>query len=102
MKKKNFLWTKIIIKIKTRDKKKFTKKFHGGQFSGRQFSFGAIFRPGVQFSRGQFSGGAFFLEPKFSLVIHMLVDFLMCLFLLRNKTQCFPMYTNPCLTFIFV
>ena len=28
----------IHIKIKTRDKKKFTKKFHGGQFSGGHFS----------------------------------------------------------------
>ena len=33
--KRFFLWTKILIKIKTRDEKKFTKKFHGGgQFSG--------------------------------------------------------------------
>ena len=29
-----FLRTKILIKIKIRCKKKFTKKFHGGQFSG--------------------------------------------------------------------
>ena len=37
-----FLWTKFLIKIKTRDKK-LTKKSHGG---------------------GQFSLGAFFLEPQ--------------------------------------
>ena len=36
--------TKILIKIKIRDQKKFTKQFPGGE--------GAIFR------------GAFFLEPK--------------------------------------
>ena len=64
-----FLWTKILIKIETRDKKKFTKKIHwkggGGSFSGGQFS-------GGQFSRVQFSGaffrraffpGKFFVEP---------------------------------------
>ena len=38
-----FLWTKFLIKIKTRDKK-LTKKSHGGG--------------------GQFSLGAFFLEPQ--------------------------------------
>ena len=36
-----FLWLKILMKIKTRDKKKFTKKFHeeggGGQFFGGHF-----------------------------------------------------------------
>ena len=30
-----------------------------------------------------------------SLVIHMLVDFIMCLNLLRNRTHVFPMFTNP-------
>ena len=38
-----FLWTKILMKIKIRDKKKFAKKFHGGQFSGGQFSLGENF-----------------------------------------------------------
>ena len=47
-----FLRTKIIIKMK-----KFTKNFHGGQFSGRV---GGNF-PGVIFQ------GAFFLEPFFGL-----------------------------------
>ena len=57
----NFLRTKTLIKIKIRDKKKFTKKFHGegggggGQFSCGQFSW-------EQFSRGIFPG-TFFLEP---------------------------------------
>ena len=48
-----FLCTKIIIKIKTRYKKKSAKKFYGG---------GAIFRwviSWVQFSGGQFSWGDF-------------------------------------------
>ena len=35
-----FLRTKILIKIKLRDKKKFTRKFDGEQFSGWQFSRG--------------------------------------------------------------
>ena len=41
-----FLWTKILIKIETRDKKKFTKKIHwkGG---GGQFFWGAIFRGSI-------------------------------------------------------
>ena len=39
-----FLRTKILIKVKLRDKKKFTRKFDGEQFSGWQFSLGAIFR----------------------------------------------------------
>ena len=30
--------TKILIKIKIRDKKKFTKQFPGGQYSGGHFS----------------------------------------------------------------
>ena len=64
-----FLWAKIVIKIKTRDKKKFTKKIHGGgggqfskgqfsggHFSGGQFSLGTIFREAI-------FRGAFFLEP---------------------------------------
>ena len=63
-----FLWMKILIKIKTRDKKKFTKKFHGGQFSGGQFSLGGIFRG--QFSRGIFSGGIF---PKLKIILHGII-----------------------------
>ena len=43
-------------KNKTRDKKKFTKNFHGGQLSGGEFSLGVIFP-------GAFFRGAFFLEP---------------------------------------
>ena len=54
---------KILIKIKTRDKKKFTKQFHRGQFSVGQFS-------GGQFSVGQFSGwqysGGHFSQNTFS------------------------------------
>ena len=50
-----FLRTKILIKIKIRYKKKFTKKFHGGQFSGERFFCGAFFP------------GAFFLEPFWQL-----------------------------------
>ena len=38
---------------------------------------------------------------KFSLVIRMLVDFIMCLVLLRSRTRGFPMFTNPCITFVF-
>ena len=38
---------------------------------------------------------------KFSLVIHMLVDFIMCLVLLRNGTHGISMFTNPCTTFAF-
>ena len=49
--------TKTLIKIKIRDKKKFTQKFHGeGQFSGGNF-------PGGQFTGGPLFQGAFFLEP---------------------------------------
>ena len=55
----------IFIKIKTRDKKKFTKKFHGGgrgnfpggNFPGRQFSGGNFHWE--QFSGGHFSGAIF-------------------------------------------
>ena len=32
---------------------------------------------------------------KLSLVIHMLVDFIMCLNLLTNRTHVFPLFTNP-------
>ena len=46
MNENRFLWTKILIKIKTRDKKMFTKKFHegGGEGGGGgwQFSWGKI------------------------------------------------------------
>ena len=60
-----FLWTKILIKIETRDKKKFTKKIHwkgggavflGGNFPGVN-SLGCNF-PG-HFSGGHFSRGNF-------------------------------------------
>ena len=34
---------------------------------------------------------------KFSHIIHMLVGFIMCLVLLRNRTDGFPMFTNPCI-----
>ena len=34
--------TRILIKIKIRDKKKFTKQFPGGQYAGGKFS-GGIF-----------------------------------------------------------
>ena len=34
MNENRFLWTKILIKIKTRDKKMFTKKFHEGGGEG--------------------------------------------------------------------
>ena len=46
---------KIIIKIKTRDKKNLTKKIHGGEgkISGGNFFWGAIF------SRSFFLGGVF-------------------------------------------
>ena len=57
-----FLWMKILIKIKTRDKKKFTKKFHGGNFPGGNFPWWQFFLWGMfrgQFSRGIFSGGIF-------------------------------------------
>ena len=40
-------------------------------------------------------------NQKFTLVIRMLVDFIMCLVLLRNRTHGFPMFTNPCITFVF-
>ena len=63
-----FLWMKILIKIKTRDKKKFTKKFHGGPFSGGQLSLGGLFRG--QFSRGIFSGGIF---PKLKIILHGII-----------------------------
>ena len=55
---------KIIIKIKTRDKKKLSKKNHGGgvNFRGPIFR-GAIFVLGAIFS-GAFFPGAFFLKPK--------------------------------------
>ena len=58
-----FLWTKIIIKRKTRDKKKSTKKFHGGQFSWGTICWRAIFWGpiflGRNFLRGIFPGGTF-------------------------------------------
>ena len=38
---------------------------------------------------------------NFSLVIGMLVDFIMYLVLLRTRTHDFPMFTNPCITFVF-
>ena len=38
---------------------------------------------------------------KFSLVIRMLVVFIMCLVLLRSRAHGFPMFTNPCITFVF-
>ena len=47
-----FLRTKILIKIKIRDKKKFTKNFMGGEGEG------AIFLGG-NFPRGHFSGDIF-------------------------------------------
>ena len=40
-------------------------------------------------------------NPKFSQVIHMLVGVIMCLVLLKNRTHDFPMFTNPCITFVF-
>ena len=76
MENRFFLWTKILIKIKTRDKKKLIKNIHGVQFSKGQCSGGQFFEG--HFFRGQFSGrhfpggfflGAFFLEPlKISLL----------------------------------
>ena len=42
-----------------------------------------------------------FKNRKFSLVVHMLLDFFMCLVLLRGRTYGFPMFTNPCKTFVF-
>ena len=55
-----YLRTKILMKIKIRDKNKFTKKFHGRgeQFSGEQFFGGAIFQ-GATFLRDNFPGGFF-------------------------------------------
>ena len=51
---------KIIINIKTRDKKNLTKKIHGGEgkISGDQFSGGNFFW-GAIFSRSFFLGGVF-------------------------------------------
>ena len=64
-----FLWTKISIKIKTRDKKKFTKKFRerGGEGNFPRGNF-----PWEQFSGGHFSGGIFPRAdwPKSHLSIH--------------------------------
>ena len=37
-----FLWTKILIKIKTRDKKMFTKKIHEGEGVGGNFHGGKL------------------------------------------------------------
>ena len=51
----NFLRTKTLIKIKIRDKKKFTKKFHGeggGAIFLRTIFLGTIFK-------GHFSGNIF-------------------------------------------
>ena len=45
-----FLWKRIIIKIKTRDKKKFSKKFHGSNFPWGQFSRGIF--PRTDFAKG--------------------------------------------------
>ena len=65
LKNRFFLWTKILIKIETRDKKKFTQKIHwkgggtvflGGNFPGVN-SLGCNF-PG-HFSGGHFSRGNF-------------------------------------------
>ena len=43
-----YLQSKVSIKIKIRDKKKFTKNLIGGNFPGRNF-------PGGKFSGGHFS-----------------------------------------------
>ena len=78
-----FLRTKILMKIKLRDKKKFAKKFYEGQFFGVSFPgdnfpgvtfWGTIFLRG-NFADGHFPGrnfpggifpGAYFLEPVFA------------------------------------
>ena len=78
-----YLWTKILIKIQIRDKKKFTKNVHGGVIvqgaiflgsnfpeatSRRQFSCEANFQrqfPGGNFPEREFSGGGNFPGGNF-------------------------------------
>ena len=59
-----FLWTKILIKIKTRDK----KKIHRRQFSERGRGVVGGNFPGGPFSGGLFRGGIF---PRTGLIRYM-------------------------------
>ena len=40
-------------------------------------------------------------NQKFSLLIRVLVDFIMCLVLLKNRTHGFPTFTYPCISSVF-
>ena len=40
-------------------------------------------------------------NPKFFNVVHMLVDWIMCLVLLKTITHCFSMFTDTYITFVF-
>ena len=82
---KFYLQTKMSVKTKIRDKKKFTKNFIVGNFVGKQFSWGEIFR-------GAIFPGAFFLEPNFRRLIITLVSRLNVSWCFLLKLALFPEY----------